>query len=456
MLFLLVRKELLEQLLSLRFALACIICLVIMLSSAFVLTRDYKEALADYRTNLVMHKTEIEESRNLPFDGIKVDKPLNPMQIFFKGINEELTVTAKVSGVREPQFEADYEGNPVSYLFPPIDLLFFIGIVMSLLAIAFSYDSIAGEKELGTLKLLMSYSVPRDVVILAKWIGGYLAMVGPFIISLLCGLLVVVLFPTVELNEEHWAFLGLILLVSLLYLSVIYTLGMFVSSRTHLASTSITILLMVWVLIVLVIPNTAPYIASQLTSVRSFVLVEKEKNQLKREEEKRFQAEVDVWAEANPDIPKWYGYEWWANYNTMQKDHLPKVMDIQDRINEQFQKSMNAQIALAQNISRASPFASFAYAASDLAGTGIRDRNLFLDQLPQYRREITDFGLDAYIEANKRDDWRSRTIDGYPQFTYEDSVISDRLNWIDILILCVWNIIFFLGAYLSFLRYDVM
>jgi hypothetical protein len=83
-LFLLIRKELLDQLLSLRFAMACIICLVIMLSSTYVLTKDYKEALSDYNTNVVMHKNEIEESQNFAGDGIKIDKPLNPMQIFWR------------------------------------------------------------------------------------------------------------------------------------------------------------------------------------------------------------------------------------------------------------------------------------------------------------------------------------------------------------------------------------
>ena len=235
MFFLLFRKELLEQLLSLRFAMACIICLVVVLSSTWVLTKEYKESLADYRTNVVLHKNEIEESNDLVGDGIKIDKPLNPMQIFFKGLDQELTATATVNAQSEPQFEASYEGNPVGLLFPPIDLLFFIGIVMSLLAIAFSYDAVAGEKEMGTLKLLMSYSIPRDLVLLAKWIGGYLALVAPFLVAVLCGLVVLVLSPTVELRSQDWGALGLILFCALLYLAAIYSLGIFVSTRTQLA-----------------------------------------------------------------------------------------------------------------------------------------------------------------------------------------------------------------------------
>ena len=455
MFFLLIRKELLDQLLSLRFAMACIICLVIMLSSTYVLTKDYKEALSDYNTNVVMHKNEIEESQNFAWDGIKIDKPLNPMQIFFKGVDKDLTTTAQVSGVREPQFEANYEGNPVAFLFPSIDLQFFIGIVMSLLALAFSYDAVAGEKELGTLKLLMSYSVPRDQVLLSKWVGGYLALIAPFLLALLSGLVVVVLFPEVELRALHWQSLGLILLVAMLYLSAIYSLGLFVSARTQLASTAITVLLMVWVLMVLIVPNVAPYIADQLESVRSFVLVEKEKNQIARDEQKRFDEEVDKWAEANPDVERWDGFVWWNNWTKMNITRLELLVDAQQKVNEQYQKQLEGQVYLAQYISRLSPLSSFVYAATDLAGTGVQDRNRFMDQLPDYRKAVSVFGQQAWIDAIEREDWDSRTTENYPKFVYQEPLLTDRVNWLDILMLGMWNIIFFMGAYLSFLRYDV-
>ncbi len=451
MFFLLVRKELLEQLLSLRFAMASIICLVVVLSSTWVLTKDYKEAQADYRTNIVLHKNQIEESNDLVDGGIKIDKPLNPMQIFFKGLDQELTATATVNSQSEPQFEADYEGNPVIFLFPPIDLLFFIGVVMSLLAIAFSYDAISGEKELGTLKLLMSYGVPRDLVLLAKWIGGYVALIAPFLVSVLCGLVVDVLFPTVELRPQHWGALGLIMLCALLYLAAIYSLGIFVSARTQLASTSITVLLMVWVLVVLVVPNTAPYIASQIHPVRDFVLIDREKYQIEHEEEKRFQKQWNEWEEKNQEAPNNIR---WSTWPLMRRDQRLRLIDHQDKINDQFLKQLDGQIRLGQYLSRISPLSSFAYAASDLAGTGIADRNRFLKLLPEYRREITTFGFQTRIDASLNDE-DSRTIEGYPKFIFEESVLGDRIAWIDILFLGMWNILFFMGAYLSFLRYDV-
>ena len=456
MLILLVRKELLEQLLTLRFAMACVICMVVILSSVFVLTKDYKESLADYRTNVVMHKKEVEESNDLVWGGIKVDKPLNVMQIFLRGVDRKLGATAKVNGFAEAQFEADYDRNPITSLFPPIDLLFFIGVVMSLLAIAFSYDAVSGEKELGTLKLLMSYSLPRDQVLLAKWIGGYLALIAPFVMAFVCGLVIVVMFPTVELKADHWVELGIILMIALAYLSSFYSLGVFVSARTHLASTSITVLLMIWVTLVLALPNVAPYLAVQLKPARTISMVDKEKYQIERDEEEKFQKALEQWGEDHPEVPRNRG-TWWAKWDELKRDQLLRLIGAQEKINDQFQIEMAGQIQLAKSLSRISPLASFTYAVSDVAGTGIENRNRFMDLLVDYRKEITRFGLDQWIIYDGEERWRDYTIEGYPKFAFKESRLQDRTELIfaDILLLLVWNIVFFMGAYLSFLRYDV-
>ena len=457
MFFHLVRKELLEQLLSLRFAMACIICLVIVLSSAFVLARDYTEALADYRTNVIMHKKEIEDSpHDLVWGGVKVDKPVNPMHIFFKGIDHELTKSVKIGARTEAQFEADYERNPVNFLFPAIDLAVFIGIVMSLMAIAFSYDAVSGEKESGTLKLLMSYSVPRDLVLLAKWAGGYLALVAPFLLSMLSGLVVILSFEVAELQAQHWLALGLVFVVALLYLGAIYSLGVFISARTHMASTSITILLLIWVLVVLVIPNLAPYAATQFHPLRSIIMVDREKHAVEVEEGVKFETAWDAWREENTEVRRW-GSTWATYHYSLRRDQMLKTMSGQRKINEQFQKEMDAQIRLAQYLSRISPLASFTYAVTDLAGTGIRGRSSFDDLLPDYRQEITKFGIDKYLElfATEEWDWDHYNVEGYPKLESPESRLQDRVNFLDILGLGVWAVVFFMGAYLSFLRYDV-
>jgi ABC-type transport system involved in multi-copper enzyme maturation permease subunit len=262
MLSLIIRKEILEHLLSLRFAISCILCFVVILSSVFVLTKDYREDMLDYRTNLVMHRNQVlgyEHPWEVAGQGIQVDKPLNVMKIFLKGISQQNTTTVRVYSWGEPEFQGASESNPVIHLFPTIDLVFFVSIIMSLLAMVFSYDAVSGEKEQGTLRLMMSYSVPRDTILLGKWIGGYAALIAPFLISFLCGLIVMLMFPDAHLTGANWIQLATIVGIAFLYISAMYSLGLLVSTRTHMASTSITVLLMIWVVMALVIPNLSPY-----------------------------------------------------------------------------------------------------------------------------------------------------------------------------------------------------
>ena len=53
----LIKKEILEHLMSLRFAITCVLCLMVILSSLFVRGRDYTQASEDYYESVAMKKT---------------------------------------------------------------------------------------------------------------------------------------------------------------------------------------------------------------------------------------------------------------------------------------------------------------------------------------------------------------------------------------------------------------
>jgi ABC-type transport system involved in multi-copper enzyme maturation permease subunit len=458
MLSLLIRKELLDHLLSLRFAMACIICPAVVLSGVVVLTRDYKEALLDYNSNIVMHRNQLEEYDN-PFslvdDGNKVDKPLNPMKVFFRGVDEEHTATVRISAIAEPEFQSHYEKNPVAMLFPIMDLAFVAGVIMSLLAIAFSYDAIAGEKEMGTLKVTLSYSVPRDMILLGKWIGGYLSLIIPFILSILLALMVLLLFPEIDLRGEDWSSLLLALVGVLIYLSTIYTLGLFVSSRTEQASTSIMVLLLIWVVMVLVLPNLSPHIANLGSPVSSMHSVETEKAKIQGEEERKFMDDWRAWIQPAQENNTPMS-EMVAKFQDMQTEMRVRIAAERTKINDQFRKEMGAQIRLTRLLAKLSPTALFTIAVCDLSGTGVQEQEHFRDLLKRYSSQWVTYAYDKFDPAIFQGEAELDASD-HPVFVYAPLTFNDRIGetFIDILILIGWNLVFFMGAYLSFMRYDV-
>ncbi|MFC1526164.1 ABC transporter permease [Candidatus Latescibacterota bacterium] len=385
MLLHIVRKELLDQLLSLRFAITCVVCLVVFVLSSLVLGRDFREATSTYNMNRVMHRNELLQRTEVwsVGRGFTVDRPLNPMNVLVRGLTSDLTESITVAPGNRLDFPESYEQNPILPLFPAVDFVFIVGIIMSLLALAFAYDSVSGERESGVLKLMVSYAVPRDLVLLGKWIGGYLALIAPFVTAFVVGLLVIVLFPEVHASLENSLSIVGLLVLALLYLAAIYSLGLLVSCRTNLASTSITVLLLVWVVFILAAPNMAPYVTSQLLPVPSRESVDREKMALQREGRRELEQQVEVWKEEKglPEDAQWWSDE---DLQTRWRDGWAKVEEEMQKVEDSYLTRIQDQTRWSGIIARVSPLTSFNLAAFDLAAAGMAQETVLVEALKTY------------------------------------------------------------------------
>jgi ABC-type transport system involved in multi-copper enzyme maturation permease subunit len=268
----LIRKEILDNLLSFRFVVSSVIVILIMTLSVGILMQDYSNRRNNFNQNINAHYEHTKTYDNymeLMFSGIGVERPPAELQFFYAGVEKNPNRAAHVYPFIKPSFSGELNVNPVFPLFPVVDLLFVVAIVMSLLAFVFSYDAVCGERENGTLKLLMSYSIPRDRIILAKWIGGYVTLIIPYIIGVAICALMALLNPKVSMSGEGWAAFLLTIIVSLLFIAVMFSIGLFVSVLTKISAASISILLFIWVILVLIIPNAVPFVVDQIKPIDS-------------------------------------------------------------------------------------------------------------------------------------------------------------------------------------------
>ncbi|MBT4100634.1 MAG: ABC transporter permease subunit [Gemmatimonadetes bacterium] len=467
MLLHIVRKELLDQLRSLRFAIACAVCLLVMLLSCVVLTRDYGEALSTYNMNRVMHRNELEQRTQIwsVNEGMTVDRPLNLMNTMVRGLSQELTESVKIQPGNRLDFPESWDGNPVLPLFPAVDFVFIVGVIVSLLALAFGYDAVSGEAESGVLKLLLSYSVPRDLVLLGKWIGGYLALIAPFTVSFLLALLLMLLFPEVEPDLDSSLSLLALFCLALLYLAAIFSLGLFISSRTRLASTSITVLLLLWVAFVLALPNMAPYAVSQIVPIPSQESVRREKAAIQQDWSERFQT---IWREeqekqGRDDV---YDDALRQRFDDMRLEMEAEVQKISDNQTAQVRHQMRWSAIIA----RISPMTSFTLASLDLAAAGITQEERYVDALQAFSEKWGVYAEEKQVDFRRvmeenrgrmtqelMEQFNNVDLSDAPQFQFSHMPVEDRLTLVypDLLLLVLWNVIFFMGAWLSFVRYDV-
>ena len=191
-----------------------------------------------------------------------------------------LPAQALVRGITSEANLEDFDDDPLPVMFPLIDLVFIVAILLSLAALIFSYDAVSGEKEDGTLKLMLANGLPRHRILLGKVIGGTATLLIPFFVSLILGLIVVIVHPRVAWTGADWGALGLVLLGSAAYVVFFHILGVLISSRHASSSASIVTSLSVWVLLVLVVPNLSPFLASRLSPAPSRIKTSREISRL--------------------------------------------------------------------------------------------------------------------------------------------------------------------------------
>ncbi len=419
-----IRKEILSNLLSYKFSIIFVLSTTLILVSIFVMYRDYCMALDN-------HDILRKESG----DRVEIIRP-TPLGIFAKGLDENLSrpwqlegIGVGISGKKQKSL------NNLFKLFTAPDLLYIIKVILSLCAMLFAYDMVSGEKETGTLRQSLSNSLKRPVLIFGKWLGGFTGFILPFFVAVLLGTIFMTLSPIIDMNAQDWAKLGLFLLSSVIYLSVFFSLGLLISCLTHRSSTSLVISLFVWAMLVFLIPNLGNILARQFVRIPTTQHLELKRQQIFR----RSFAEMKRIPKTQPDFKK-----------------LLKALEFRtiaegDKVDKDYRNRFNSLVKVSQNITRISPTAAFTVLATDIMGTGVAEERRLKRAAQNYKDNLVEL---YYMDENVDEENEPEV----PDFHYQRSSVKEILGrggLSNCLVLILFNILFFTGAHVTFLRYDV-
>jgi len=470
----LIAKEVRMNLLSFRFLASFVILLVVVAVTALVLASDYTRKLDEYS----QRQAEVEKYLrsyahfNRIQNVLQATQPPIPFEALIRGLTAEVNMD-------------EFDDDPLPVMFPLIDLVFIVTILVSLIALILSYDAICGEREDGTLKLMLSNGLPRSKIVLAKLAGGVLTLAAPFLVSLATGMLIILLHPRVSWAGADWGAFGLIVVGALVYIAVFELIGIFLSSAHKASASSIMTSLFVWVLLVLVVPNLSPYVASFLRPAPSRIKVAREAhrltdtdrddlgvklaNQYRGEVIKKYpvlaeslsEDEVKRRVASSPEYRKAYEamraavQRGWDEANRIQSDKANALLD-----DVAFKEK--AQTGLARSISMASPLADFSYLATDLSSTGTR--NLAHFDLMQEAWSSTFFGEyqpKKFAELKAKDPtadlWNTPVdMSDAPRFKYTEERVGGRIHASlpPFAVLLGYCVVLFAAAYVAFIRYD--
>jgi ABC-type transport system involved in multi-copper enzyme maturation permease subunit len=457
MLTLLIKKEIIGNILSSRFIVTFVLFFGLLLVSMFVLTNDYKMGIERYSASVSAHRDDLnaikaiedpqEQMRELVWNrGTYSDRRPKDLSIFAKGLEDHTPAQVHTSRWISRQVNEEFYRNPLFALFATPDYAYIVNIVVSLLAILFVFDTVCGEKERGTLKLMLSNSVPRDSILVGKWIGGYLSLIVPFLVAVAVGLVYVRLSGVISSGGENLTRLLFMLLISLLYISLCFTLGLLISTLTHKTSTALIITLFVWVIWILVIPNLSPVIAKFVSPVPTLQKIRAEQQAVDREIEIRMRRVNQTMLGYGDEAEK------------IREELRQEGERRQSRLDDFYNDKVNGQIRISKTISRISPSASFKYAVTGLAETGTVLYDRFRSAYDRFQDEFREYA-DGLTERRGQDELERGWFnpDEVPRLRMFDETINDSINavLVDILLMVVYNVLFFMGAFMVFLRYDV-
>ena len=487
----LIRQECLSHLMSARFFAAVIITLLLVVANAFVLLEDYERRLERYTHQKTIHQQKAQEAKTYSTLKLHVERPPNPLGLFSTGLDKRLGGTLEIYHGSVPMItrgSAQRLDNPFLNLFSKIDLVFIFQVVLSLIALLFAYDAVVGDREAGTLRLVVSHPVRRGSILIAKYISAMLCLLIPVLMSLLMVMLLLTITGSIQLSGQDFLRIGGVVLTTSIYLSVFYLIGLLISITTRRTATSLMLCMFVWVVLVLVYPNWSRFSINPIGDTKGKrISTEQQINQIWEEsdrEQQRFIANSPL----QGDPPKFNlkFHEWGQSYGDRrnmitskvktESEHLMPHLQNYHKTIETLHIRLAEQSALIQQqtinntifrqakwdeyLMKLSPIGLYNFAASAWVGTDLDGMYDFVEAAKQYRRSIIDYFHEKDAFGSRQwFDMSKGVVDWWdlPQFKYERVDVWENATRAlpELFLLFLLNIVLFIVTFLIFIRNEV-
>jgi ABC-type transport system involved in multi-copper enzyme maturation permease subunit len=461
-----IRREFLDHVQSLQFMVLLVLSLVLFAGNGLVFVRSYGARTDAYQKKMAF--------MNSWKSTVRLQLYRRPNQLTFVADGGDNGRPSEYYLLPGGQITA---GAPNVRAFklpvvPPLDWSFIIGVLFSLYAILLGYNSVSGEKEQGTLRLVLSNPLGRVKLLTAKYVSILLVLLVPLLAGILVSLIIGAVSLPQLLTLANMSRAGLVFILALAYVSLFAFLGLLFSALIPRSTLVLLALLTVWVVFSVVIPSSSVILGEKFSSApreiqtaRMFEpMVGKELDAkiaeiVKRAEGGGFKTEEDMRAAADQAF----------------EEGQVKVKQFY----EDFRRTQRQRLEVVRNLSRLSPAALFQYAAEGVIGSGPGGDDRFLRQVREYSRvydayilkklgkvvQMSNFTFSEIVDFNGKktrlDSPESREYEGdksdFPVFSERTVSLGAGLKSAlgDLAGLILWNILLAGLAFSAFLRTDV-
>ena len=478
MLITLIQKEMMHHILSARFVALLLMCILLIPLNFHINYRRYLQRQVDYQQ--AVEKENNKDPAEQPWKQRKTTDPNlevsklilkpTPLSVFATGLESALPNSLGMTRNGIKRGEASLSTAPIAFLLGHLDFVFVVSTVFSLLALLFTFDAVAGEREAGTLRITLANALPRDIFLSSKLIGGYLVFILPFLISLIIGLLVLVWqgFPLAE--PDIFPRVLCLVLASLLYIAVFFAMGAVISIYFDNSKTALIVAFTIWVFAVLISPRVG-FLAAQIVAPTSTTAesVYREKAAQRAElhvglEMKRGEI-LGKMIQASNTLPKGETTGVFRldeeSVEKINEEMLPheeearlKYRNLATQLDRRYQQERKYQDTIGINLSRITPTASFIFLATDATQTGQMKRNTYFQTGTRYYETLD---AEMFSKMSEAALIQEEISDPMPPPLLEELSLKETLQHaaLDVLLLCFFAIALTTVAFLKFFRTDI-
>jgi ABC-type transport system involved in multi-copper enzyme maturation permease subunit len=458
------KREIQHNLYSLRFDLSLVLVLGVFVAGTFSFTRSHRNALANHRQAETQFQSKIKDQAEQNATALAVTLrtfPLRPRDnAFITDGKEKYLPNGIVFSAWNVFSFLNLSGstNPFLNAFEELNWSYIVAMILSFIALLFTFDAVSGEKEDKTLALALANSISRGTLLFGKYLSAILTFLVIVVTGIILSLLIVLLSGGISLTSAILLETAGFLFVSSLMAAVLSAIGLFCSVAARSSNVSLLLALTFWLIIVVVIPNSSSFLAKTAYPIEKSESVSARVKRVSDDLSKAAPPGSWMMNSDNPYLPQ----------HKLRADLQMKLFQAEKSIRDDYYKAMFRQFERTRSLTAVSPVVIFQLLTEAAAGGGYPRFRKVWDDFHIYQGEFLAFFKTIDIGDPKSPHWYNPNEDvsttrlpaaftTVPQFVEKPMSFAARLKpALPFLIAIVaYACLAFLLSYVLFVRYDV-
>ena len=353
--------EIHQQVKSLKFLFMFVFAILVSSLYGYILINQFKQDQVFYHNEQQKIESIKKNVKVYSECHIPISIPPTPLSIFSRGVIDKVGNIADISINSLPELRGRSEkNNPFLNIFSNFDIEEIIIIIISLMVLFLSSDSISEERENGTLKLVFSNTITRFEFFLAKYVGNLIIIILTIFLIFAIISMMLLVSNDINIHPMDWFKIFCIFISNIFYTSIFLLIGLIFSSSLKSTSSSIILSLSVWLFLLFIYPYSISYfinnvnnsssnkIETDIKQVQYDFLVKSIKLSDKMYHNKDMSCNCSIgfdepylsYLTKVVDVTQKYHFDFLTNYN---KEIIPELISSQNKMMNIYEKNRNEQ-----------------------------------------------------------------------------------------------------------------